>query len=131
MVPSTVTPPRDCASENYVWLIEHSPFDASFAASSYESVFVTPDSARLRRVQTMLTWRPAPNDEQQWVEVRFDRPKPVYGIIIGGDAFEDKFVTSYEVLFSEDGQVFSHITETGASLLVIFVIVLRKVVMLM
>lgn len=62
-------------------------------------------------MNTFITWSPATNDEQQWVEIQLTHPTPIYGVIVGGDAFDDKFVTSYRVLFSEDGNVFSYITE--------------------
>ncbi|XP_016844891.1 hemocytin [Nasonia vitripennis] len=111
IVPSTASPPAECPPENYIWLVESSPFETTYVASSFENSFVTPDSARLRRMNTFITWSPTTNDEQQWVEIHLAHPTPIYGVIVGGDAFDDKFVTSYHVLFSEDGNVFSYITD--------------------
>lgn len=58
-----------------------------------------------------MTWRPAVDNTLQWAEVRFEKPRPIYGIIVGGDPNTDEFVTSYRVLFSEDGQLFSYLKE--------------------
>lgn len=107
IVPNVNSPPRDCPIDNQIWLTEQSPFDVTFSASSYVSSFVSDDSIRLRRTSTMLTWRPSPDDPEPWVEIQLEQPEPIYGIIVGGDAFEDIFVTSYHVIFSEDGHTFS------------------------
>lgn len=41
--------------------------------------------------------------------MEFLNPEAVYGLIIRGSIDEDKYVTSYKVLFSEDGLTFSYI----------------------
>ncbi|XP_058797462.1 hemocytin [Phymastichus coffea] len=107
IVPHVSSPPRDCLGENYAWLTEQSPFDVNFSASSYLSTFVSSDMIRLQRTTTPFVWRPSVDDQQPWLEIELVKPQPIYGIVVGGDPFADIFVTSYYVLFSDDGYAFS------------------------
>lgn len=43
--------------------------------------------------------------------MEFRRPEPIYGIILQGNGLDYKFVTSYGVMFSEDGHTFSHVLD--------------------
>lgn len=44
-------------------------------------------------------------------DIKFPKPEPIYGIILQGSSLEDKFVTSYRVLFSENGDTFSYVLD--------------------
>lgn len=43
------------------------------------------------------------------MEIKLAKPEPLYGIILQGSRSDDKFVTSYHIMYSEDGLVFSFI----------------------
>ncbi|KAJ8683258.1 hypothetical protein QAD02_019050 [Eretmocerus hayati] len=113
VVSSTISPARDCPSESsYIWILESStPKSFTFSASTNASQEDNVDSGQLHRHTNFVTWRPLVDDVNQWLQVELDRPQPVYGIILGGDAFDDRFVTSYKVLVSDDGRLFSYVVD--------------------
>jgi hypothetical protein len=115
IIPYTLTPPPKCNEENYIWLIESFPMEVTFGASSFAGPAFSPGEAKLQRLESTGSWRPAANDDEPWIEIRFSRPKPVYGVIVKGDIAEDMYVTSYKLLFSENGQAFSYLKEPGSS----------------
>lgn len=45
------------------------------------------------------------------MNIEFQHSVPIYGIIVQGNRIENKFVTSYKVLFSEDGHSFSYVMD--------------------
>lgn len=112
---STVSPPADCDSANYVPLVRSLPEKATIYASSNkipalrsENLFVRAPGASSPNVDS---WQPKVSRANEWLAVEFDKPEPVYGVILQGAVTEDKFVTSYKLLFSEDGQTFSHVLD--------------------
>lgn len=45
------------------------------------------------------------------LDIKFQKPESIYGIIVQGSAMENKFVTSYKVLYSENGHTFSYVAD--------------------
>ncbi len=52
-------------------------------------------------------WVAGYENPDEWVQVEFDRPVTVYGLITGGS--KESYVTSYYVLVSSNGVTFSYI----------------------
>ncbi|XP_066594945.1 hemocytin-like [Prorops nasuta] len=112
IIGSTVTPPELCDSKEYIPLIEHYlPDRVTFNASSYKlptkSIKIHPFSPSLMGD----SWEPEFNSANQWLEIKLNKPVAIYGIILQGSSYGDKFVTSYKILFSEDGYSFSYIMD--------------------
>lgn len=111
-MPSSSTPPKKCAGNgHYTWLIHNDPSDSRYNASSFASPKITPQSIRLHQSQTSPVWHPVIDNTWQWSEFRLEKPRRIYGIIVGGDAKSNEFVTGYRVLYSEDGKLFSYFKE--------------------
>lgn len=112
---STLTPPADCDNENYVPLIQSLREKVIIHASSSKVPALQPENLFVRVPKTSSPdtgfWEPKVNYIGQWVAVKFDKLEPIYGVILQGAVTEDKFVTSYKVLFSEDGQTFSYVLD--------------------
>ena len=45
------------------------------------------------------------------LDIKFQKPESIYGIVVQGSAMENKFITSYKVLFSENGHTFSYVAD--------------------
>lgn len=112
---STLTPPADCDNASYVPLIQSLHKKVIIHASSSRNPTLRPENLFVRMPETsppdVRSWEPKVSYKDQWVAITFDKPEPVYGIILQGAVIEDKFVTSYKVLFSEDGQTFSYLLD--------------------
>ena len=48
-------------------------------------------------------------DTNQWEEVVFEETESIYGIVVTGNAFENAYVTSYYIMYSWDGVVYSYV----------------------
>ncbi|EFN85665.1 Hemocytin [Harpegnathos saltator] len=112
---STVSPPADCDEVHYVPLILSQLEKVIVHASSSKFPVLRPENLSVHAPGTSSpeigSWEAKVNDARQWLAIEFDRLEPVYGVILQGAVTEDKFVTSYKVLFSEDGQTFSHMLD--------------------
>lgn len=64
-------------------------------------------------VQSILftggSWKPKVTDTNQFIQVKLNRKEPIYGVIMQGNPLFDHFVTSYKVLYSENGHHFGEI----------------------
>lgn len=56
-------------------------------------------------------WSPMQNDLNQYLEIEFPQPIPIYGVIVRGSPMLSQYVTSYKVLYSYDDGVFFHVIE--------------------
>lgn len=90
--------------------------DSAFSASSVLSNYYKPQFSRLNSKPTDKSagaWAPEKNDEWQYIQVTFNRPTPLFGVIMQGSPIVDNYVTMYKVMYSVDGSVFSHVRELG------------------
>lgn len=112
---STVSPPADCDDTRYVPLIQKLHKEVTVHASSSKDPVLQPENLSVRMERTSPSnvgfWEPMVNDAEQWLDVEFGRPEPAYGVILQGAIIENKYVTSYKILFSENGHTFSHILD--------------------
>lgn len=114
LIHSTASPPADCDS-TYVPLIRSQRDKVTIYASSSKIPALRPEHLSVHVPGTSSpdigSWEPKVSRTHEWLAIEFDRLEPVYGVILQGAVTEDKFVTSYNVLFSEDGQTFSHVLD--------------------
>ncbi|KAL0131073.1 hypothetical protein PUN28_002574 [Cardiocondyla obscurior] len=112
---STVTPPEECNYANYVPLIQNLRKEVTIRTSSSKYAILRSEDLLIQTVETMLLpkkfWEPEMINSGQWLDIEFDKPEPIYGVILQGGVVENKFVTSYKVLFSENGQTFSYVLD--------------------
>ncbi|XP_075969965.1 hemolectin isoform X2 [Anticarsia gemmatalis] len=112
IVLSTATPPPECNPDSYVDLMfGDQPLPASaFSASSSASPYFGPQHAKLNGHPLDVTagsWNPKTSDQNQYIQVEFPRREPVYGVVMQGSPLFDQYVTSYQVLYGDDGVSFS------------------------
>ncbi|CAB3239227.1 unnamed protein product [Arctia plantaginis] len=109
---STVSPPPECSPYSYIdlmWGDQPLP-DSAFSASSTASSLNQPKDAVLNGFpldHTAGSWNPSVSDKNQYIQVEFPRREPIYGVVMQGSPLFDQYVTSYEVLYGDDGKVFS------------------------
>ncbi|XP_012135564.1 hemolectin [Megachile rotundata] len=108
VIPSTVSPPAYCDSNKFVPLIQTEE-QVIFNASSSKGPEFGPEHSILS--DNAGYWEPAYPNTDEWLDIKFPKPEPIYGIVLQGSGVDDKFVTSYNVLFSEDGHSFSYVTD--------------------
>ncbi|XP_068629642.1 hemocytin [Battus philenor] len=112
IIKSTSTPPPECSPDNYInllWNREPLPSSA-FTASSVASPLFEPQFSKLngRSEPTSAgSWNPKTMDTNQYIQVEFPRREPVYGVMMQGSPLFDQYVTSYEVMYGDDGNAFS------------------------
>lgn len=105
IIPTTLTPPVYCDKNSMVPLLSQLP-DSAFSASSILGNAFKPEFARLDSKpsdKSSGSWTPRTNDENQFLEVNFPRPIPIYGVIIRGNPMFDQYVTNFKILHSYDG----------------------------
>lgn len=90
IIPTTVSPPKSCDEEDFV-LLTGNTSPASFSTSSWEPSNST--------------------DVEEWIAIEFPKPEAIYGVDVRGNPAEDEYVTSYRILFSENGLTFSYILD--------------------
>ncbi|KAK2585761.1 hypothetical protein KPH14_010370 [Odynerus spinipes] len=115
IIHSTVTPPEQCDSGRYIPLVQQSPLnEISFNASSSGGPKFQPKNASFnsKMLKNFIgSWQPTFDDKNQWLAIQFQHLLPIYGIILKGSPTDNKFVTSYQILFSEDGHTFSYVMD--------------------
>lgn len=57
------------------------------------------------------SWSPEINDQMQYLQIGFERPQPMYGVIIQGSPIFDQYVTSFKILHSFDGKAFHYLVD--------------------
>ncbi|VVD02632.1 unnamed protein product [Leptidea sinapis] len=84
--------------------------DSSFKASSVYNDLFMPQFAVLDGHPLDITagsWNPAIEDKKPFIQVELPEKTPVYGVVMQGSPLYNHFVTSYEVMYGDDGNVFS------------------------
>ncbi|XP_059045233.1 hemocytin [Achroia grisella] len=112
IVPSTVSPPPECSPDSYKNLLwgDEPLEETAFSASSVANELFEPQYAVLDGHPLDITagsWAPKKMDKDQYIQVEFPRREPVYGVILQGSPLFDQYVTSYELMYGDDGHVFS------------------------
>lgn len=60
------------------------------------------------------SWSPEVNDQMQYLQVGFEKPVPIYGIIMQGSPIFDQYVTSFKILHSLEGRAFHYLVDETA-----------------
>lgn len=79
--------------------------DAAFSASSVLNDAHQPWHARSgAKVPTTSAgaWSPKDSNRDQYLQIDLGRIEPIYGVIILGNPLYDEYVTSFQVLYSQD-----------------------------
>lgn len=108
LLPSTVTPPMYCAENQMVPLLHLLPASAFSSSSNLGQAF-RPDTARLEARPSegsMGSWSPLKNDLNQYIQIEFPQPIPIYGVIVRGSPLLSQYVTSFKILYSLNGHVY-------------------------
>lgn len=88
--------------------------DSALNASGYLSDAFKPQFSRLNTkatVDSSGSWSPAINDQMQYLQIGFDRPTPLFGVIIRGSPNFDQYVTSFKILHSHEGTAFHYLVD--------------------
>ncbi|CAK1545090.1 unnamed protein product [Leptosia nina] len=118
IIKTTVSPPPKCNPDhfkNLLWDGTPLPQDA-FTASSVTSAMFEPYFAQLNgrvSAQSAGSWNPSPEDKDHYIQVELPEKTPVYGVVMQGNPLFDQYVTSYEVMYGDDGTVFSYVDTTS------------------
>ncbi|KAK0088266.1 hypothetical protein PV326_004912 [Microctonus aethiopoides] len=117
IVHSTVSPAVPCSSGQFTSLLSnYIAGEVIFNASSSAGDEFAPKMAELSSLNGVKSigscWKPQYMDTEQWIDVKLPYLSPVYGVIIQGTPVGDEYVTSYRVLFSQNGdETFSYVLE--------------------
>lgn len=57
------------------------------------------------------SWSPEINDQMQYLQIGFEKPVPIYGIIMQGSPIFDQYVTSFKILHSYEGRAFHYLVD--------------------
>nr|XP_053625822.1 hemocytin isoform X2 [Plodia interpunctella] len=116
IVVSTTSPPPECSPDSYKRLLwgDQPLSDSAFTASSISNDFFKPQNAILDGSTTHVSagsWTPEVMDQQQYIQVEFPHPEPIYGVVVQGSPIFDQYVTSYELMYGDDANVFSKVND--------------------
>ncbi|XP_069683352.1 hemocytin isoform X2 [Periplaneta americana] len=109
--PSSLTPPPLCAPDMLVHLaslLDHVEFQTGNT--------LAPPPRDLQRVHVTSSdavWKPAVNNKDQFLQVDLGALEPVYGTTVWGNPRADEYVTSYHLLYSDNGRTFHYIRDAG------------------
>ena len=82
--------------------------DNQISASSVYSAGLVAHEARL---DGSACWAAKTNDGNQWIQVTFDTPIHITGVITQGCASYSEWVTTYKVDFSNDGVTWQYVKD--------------------
>jgi hypothetical protein len=60
-------------------------------------------------------WKPTDNNKDQYLQVDLGNLEPLYGTAVWGNPKSDEYVTSYMVLYSDNGQRYTYFTDAQDS----------------
>ena len=74
---------------------------------------------------TAGSWSPSESDTNPYIQVELPHKEPIYGVIMQGSPIFDQYVTSYDIMYGDDGQVFSTVDgpDGKPKVIVIYVII--------
>lgn len=58
-------------------------------------------------LHTAGSWSPDQNDRNPYIQVELPQIEPIYGVIMQGSPLFDQYVSSYDIMYGDDGLVFS------------------------
>ncbi|XP_046866604.1 hemocytin-like [Drosophila willistoni] len=115
ILPTTLTPPILCPPSSLIRLFTKGPTirDDAFTASSHLNDKYKPHLARLHRKPKLNdgAWSPQVSDKSQYLQLKFENPLAIYGLLIAGDPHFDNYVTLFKVVYSLDGQSFHEVID--------------------
>nr|XP_042904159.1 uncharacterized protein LOC107439698 isoform X4 [Parasteatoda tepidariorum] len=83
--------------------------DSNIRASSSSTPRSGPQMARISDDDSPLSaWTAARSNDKQFIEIDLDQIRAVYGIITQGKKLSKQFVTSYQLVYSSDGNSYSY-----------------------
>ncbi|WAR14241.1 HMCT-like protein [Mya arenaria] len=100
--PTYVAPPTVCLTPmglEYTRTV----FDRQITSSSKMNELT---GATQGRIHSNSSWIPSLNDSSPWIQVNFEKPKLLSGILTQGENGGQRWVTKYTVDFSMDGKTF-------------------------
>ncbi|XP_039747124.1 hemocytin isoform X2 [Pararge aegeria] len=111
IISTTESPPPECNPsmyKNLLWEGKRLPKE-SFTASSYINPMFEPQYAILNghASDNAGAWNPEENDKNPYIQVQLPRREPIYGVQLQGSPLFDEYVESYEMMYGDDGNVFS------------------------
>ncbi|PNF36643.1 hypothetical protein B7P43_G19101, partial [Cryptotermes secundus] len=109
----TVTPPLPCDIHRMNYIIEELP-DVKFSSANA----LNPHEHNLQYISSESSdavWKPADNNKDQYLQVDLGNLEPLYGTAVWGNPKEDEYVTSYMVLYSDNGQRYTYVTDEDNS----------------
>jgi hypothetical protein len=112
-VKTTVTPPPPCDVNRLNYIIAKLP-DVRFSSGNTLSPhqnnfqFVTSESSD-------AVWKPTDNNKDQYLQVDLGNLEPLYGTAVWGNPKENEYVTSYMVLYSDNGQRYTYVMDADDS----------------
>ncbi|XP_050345304.1 hemocytin [Nymphalis io] len=112
LVKNTETPPPECNPDNYKNLLwEGDPLPKiAFTSSSYASPMFEPQYAVFNGHPTTSSagsWNPDQSDSNPYIQVELPQREPIYGVMMQGSPLFNQYVTSYDMMYGDDGSVFS------------------------
>lgn len=72
--------------------------DEAFSASSFSDESHYPKYGRLHNKNG--AWSPKINDQMQYLQVDFNHPTPLFGVVMEGSPMFEKYVTLFKVSFT-------------------------------
>ena len=79
--------------------------DAQIASSSYENPWLARNSRLFSKINS---WKPYPNNTDQWISVNLHRQTQVTGVVLQGDYGNSWWVKTYKVAYSLDNDFDNH-----------------------
>ena len=88
--------------------------DSQITASSQHSISVAPKYARLNHITSEGGWAVSHSDSDRWIQVNFNVPRMISGIILQGKLAHDQWVTKYTVAYSNDGASSTYVADVDS-----------------
>ncbi|CAG4913028.1 unnamed protein product [Colias eurytheme] len=119
VIKSTVSPLPKCNPNNFKHLLWSPPEPVGVVtASSVFSPMFQPQFSMLDgppTAESAGSWNPLVSDQNQYIQVELPERTAVYGVSLQGNPIFDQYVTSYDVMYGDDGHVFSPVEDLDGS----------------
>ena len=112
-----IHPTKHLACTKALGMEDHTISDTEITASSEWSYDEAAFQGRLNLQETAFTsggWGAEVNDSNQWLQVDLSsRYSKVTGVATQGNGYDDEWVTTYKLQYSDDGLSFTYYREPG------------------
>lgn len=110
IIPYTKTPLPLCDTQDLFGLITEevllSPnYTSSSSRAGWPAERASPRGPPPSDIDDGDTWTPSEIDESPFLQVDLGQTEPIYGTSVAGSPFNQAYVTSYDILHSDDAQV--------------------------